>query len=194
VNLRSDKCISIEKLNQLLFVVYLPWLLTFCSTEVGAGKRIPEQGYSYMLPATFASLDPGGDVNQAQHLTVYHPKAVESYILYVQTTDDVVTIPMPQTANDGALLKGFLRLVERYLAPQDLRTMRDGFVLRTMPDAEVVTTTILLRENNEAAAAFIELFYSLEAGDIVWMEAFKPSRGAARISDKASLQVRRHHR
>jgi hypothetical protein len=102
---------------------------------VGAGKRIPEQGHSYILPATFASLDSGGDVNQAQHIAVHHPKVVECYILDVQTTDDVVMIPMPQTANDGALLKEFLRLVERSLAPRDQRTIGDGFVLRSNSQA-----------------------------------------------------------
>jgi hypothetical protein len=82
--------------------------------QVASGAHTEDVGTCYRLPARLSMLEPTTQDLLKPKRPAYHPKYVPSYILYVQSSDDVQMIPMEQTEYDGALLGGFLQNVGFY--------------------------------------------------------------------------------
>jgi hypothetical protein len=111
--------------------------------QVASGPHTEDIGTCYRLPARFSMLESVTQDLLKPQRPAYHPKHVPSYILYVQSSDNVHMIPMEQTEYDGALLGGFLPKVALYIGQSDFKRIRRGFTLRTTPDSDAIVLTLL---------------------------------------------------
>jgi hypothetical protein len=139
------------------------------SSEVDSGVRTPHVGHHYRLPATFGNLKPTGIPPGNRTAACYHPKCIASFILYIQTSDDVQMIPLEETGSDGAHLGGFLERIAPYLPWMEKYQLQHAFTLQTATDTGVCKATILPKDNAVAQIELMHFLYALVDEDVVWL-------------------------